>query len=112
MTGGGCDNGALKQRAPSAEPLDEAAGVCVLIHVGVAPQASTLLQSVLGIPPLAVLIACPANTRAVLVLRHAVTARLVSSQQTLVPLCHSISFCIFVVLLLLLLYYCFTALYY
>ena len=31
------------------------------------------------------MIAGPANTRAVLVLRHALTARLVSSQQTLVP---------------------------
>jgi hypothetical protein len=30
-----CQPGALQQRASSAAPLDEAAGVCVLIHVGV-----------------------------------------------------------------------------
>jgi hypothetical protein len=59
--------------------------VSVLIHVGVAPQARTLLQSVFGHPPLAVsMIAGPANTL-VLVLQDAVTARLVSSQETLVP---------------------------
>jgi hypothetical protein len=33
VTGGGCEHGALQQRAPSAAPLYEAAGICVLIHV-------------------------------------------------------------------------------
>jgi hypothetical protein len=37
---GGCEHGALQQGEASAVPLGQAAGVCVLIHVGVA-QAST-----------------------------------------------------------------------
>ena len=77
---------ALHQRAASASPLDESAAVCVLIHVGVAPQARTPLQLVLGYPPLAVsVIAGPANTRAGLVLQPAVTVRLVSSEKAVVP---------------------------
>jgi hypothetical protein len=38
-----CEHAALQQREASAAPLDEAARVCLLMHVGVA-QASTPLQ--------------------------------------------------------------------
>jgi hypothetical protein len=37
---GACENGVLQQRAAGEAPLDEAAHVCVLIHVG-ATQART-----------------------------------------------------------------------
>jgi hypothetical protein len=40
---GGCQHGALQQRAAGAAPLGEAVGVCVLMHVGVG-QANTRLQ--------------------------------------------------------------------
>ncbi len=41
---GACEHGALHQRAATAAQLDEAAGVCVLIHVGVAQASTALLQ--------------------------------------------------------------------
>ncbi len=71
----------MQERAANAVPLDGAASVCVLIHDDVASQASTPLKAVLFHPPIAVMIAGPANTRVGLELQDAVPARLVSSHE-------------------------------
>ncbi len=52
VTGGAWEHGVLQQRAAGEEALDEAAHVCVLMHVGAA-QARTRLQERQRVSPAA-----------------------------------------------------------